>query len=170
MVALGCVSNSTNSCTTIPLHTSVFSSSSEISKYFYYSTENCMFTWGQVWVACYFWMAQYFTSLRLVRNGFFECHLNPYHTQMDTLYAYHLMLPSFGTISHQFDSLAAEFPLIPLVVLDEVRLEDVGVRLCPAVTFSGRFLYHLTLLLSLVGKSGNYGVLSHTDTLQTVVV
>ena len=33
MVALGCVSNSTNSCTTVFVRTSVFSGSSEISKY-----------------------------------------------------------------------------------------------------------------------------------------
>ena len=59
MVALGCVSNSTNSCTTILLHTSVFSGSSKISNDLYYSTENCMLTFGKIGVACYFWMALY---------------------------------------------------------------------------------------------------------------
>ena len=44
--ALGCVSNSTNSCIAILLHTSVFSGSFEILKYLYYSTDNCMLTWG----------------------------------------------------------------------------------------------------------------------------
>ena len=55
MVAIGCVSNCTNSCIAIILHTSVFSGSSEISKYLYYL--NCLLTWGKIWVACYFWMA-----------------------------------------------------------------------------------------------------------------
>ena len=36
MMVLGCVSNSTNSCTTIRLRTSVFSCLSDISKYLYY--------------------------------------------------------------------------------------------------------------------------------------
>ena len=39
--SLGYVSNSTNSCTTILVHKSVFSGSSEISKYLYYSTYMC---------------------------------------------------------------------------------------------------------------------------------
>ena len=52
-------SNSTNSCITIILHTSTFSGSSKISRYLYYSTDNCMLTWGKIGVACYFWMALY---------------------------------------------------------------------------------------------------------------
>ena len=43
----------------LSLHTSVFSGSSEISKYLYYSTDNCMLTWGNIGVACYFWMTLY---------------------------------------------------------------------------------------------------------------
>ena len=43
MVALGSVANSTISCTAIPLHTSVFCRF-KISKYLYYSIDNCMLT------------------------------------------------------------------------------------------------------------------------------
>ena len=45
-MALGCISNSTNLCIAILLHTSVLSGSSAISKYIYYSTNNYMLTWG----------------------------------------------------------------------------------------------------------------------------
>ena len=46
--------NITNSCATITVHTSVFSGSSEISKYLYYSTDNyCVSTWWKIRVACY---------------------------------------------------------------------------------------------------------------------
>ena len=49
---------STNSCTPILLHTSIFSGSSKISKCLYYSIENYV-NMGQDGVACYFWMALY---------------------------------------------------------------------------------------------------------------
>ena len=55
------------------IHNHSFTHSFEISKYLYYSTENCMLIWGMIGVACYFWMALYiyiyiYSKTRIYRN------------------------------------------------------------------------------------------------------
>ena len=74
MVALGCVSNSTNSCTTIAHQ--YFQVHPKFPKYLHciLLTENSMLTWGKIGVVCYFWMMALYLPSEHTRMVI--CHLD----------------------------------------------------------------------------------------------